>query len=216
MGIIASLYTIIKTKWPICFNCGQNQCLSTGVKKSYFCHPFHLTPEKVCRWVGEKWLISVCPFFQRSKWTQSLTKCKLSKFLSKSVILDKLFFIEGGAAPPPPYGLLLAPMGSWRHLSLPSFFFFEFAKNSFYTLCLFYPLLGGGSDKNVDESTFLLTLSLLLSFLFLMLIVKSKHSINQMVCKNYAFHFITGERISSVFLDPKNLLTPIVLHILGT
>ena len=26
---------------------GQNQCHSTGVKKSYFCHMIHLRPKKV-------------------------------------------------------------------------------------------------------------------------------------------------------------------------
>ena len=34
------------------FLSGQNQCHITGVKKSYFCHTFHLRPKKVSWWVG--------------------------------------------------------------------------------------------------------------------------------------------------------------------
>ena len=34
------------------FLSGQNQCHITGVKKSYFCHTFHLRPKKVFWWVG--------------------------------------------------------------------------------------------------------------------------------------------------------------------
>ena len=33
------------------FLLGQNQCHITGVKKSYFCHTFHLRPKKVSWWV---------------------------------------------------------------------------------------------------------------------------------------------------------------------
>ena len=33
------------------FSLGQNQYHSTGVKKSYFGHTFHLTPKKVFWWV---------------------------------------------------------------------------------------------------------------------------------------------------------------------
>merc|ERR1711873_189125 len=44
--IFASLYTIIKNKTGNIFLSGQNQCHITGVKKSYFCHTFHLSPKK--------------------------------------------------------------------------------------------------------------------------------------------------------------------------
>ena len=50
--ISASLYTIIKNKMGDIFLSGQNQCHITGVKKSYFCHTFHLRPKKVFWWVG--------------------------------------------------------------------------------------------------------------------------------------------------------------------
>ena len=66
------------------FLSGQNQCHITGVKKSYFCHTFHLRPKKVFWWVGgggwKVTLVSVCVHFlklldtQTQKWTQSLTK----------------------------------------------------------------------------------------------------------------------------------------------
>ena len=49
--IFASLYTIIKNKMGNIFLSGQNQCHITGVKKSYFCHTFHLRPKKVFWWV---------------------------------------------------------------------------------------------------------------------------------------------------------------------
>ena len=55
--IFASLYTIIENKMGDIFLTGQNQCHITGVKKSYFCHTFHLRPKKVFWWVvggGEK------------------------------------------------------------------------------------------------------------------------------------------------------------------
>ena len=51
------------------FLSGQNQCHSTGVKKSYFCHIFHLRPKKVFWWAGGRvggWkvtLVSVCVHF---------------------------------------------------------------------------------------------------------------------------------------------------------
>ena len=80
----ASLYTIIENKMGDIFLTGQNQCHITGVKKSYFCHTFHLRPKKVSWWqvVGGGWkvtLVSVCVHFlklldtQTQKWTQSLT-----------------------------------------------------------------------------------------------------------------------------------------------
>ena len=83
--IFASLYTIIKNKTGDIFLSGQNQYHITGVKKSYFCHTFHLRPKKVFWWVvGGGWwwkvtLVSVCVHFlkllntQTQKWTQSLT-----------------------------------------------------------------------------------------------------------------------------------------------
>ena len=48
----------------------QNQCHSTGVKKSYFAHTFHLTPKTLPGgWaVKSDFSFSLCP-----KWTQSLT-----------------------------------------------------------------------------------------------------------------------------------------------
>ena len=56
--IFASLFTIIKNKMGDIFLSGQNKCHITGVKKSYFCHTFHLRPKKVFWWVsgwaGEK------------------------------------------------------------------------------------------------------------------------------------------------------------------
>ena len=71
------------------FLSGQNKCHITGVKKSYFCHTFHLRPKKVFWWVVGGWrvaggggkvtLVSVCVHFlklldtQTQKWTQSLT-----------------------------------------------------------------------------------------------------------------------------------------------
>ena len=50
--IFASCNTIIKNKIGDIFLLGQNQCHITGVKKSYFCHTFHLRPKKVFWWVG--------------------------------------------------------------------------------------------------------------------------------------------------------------------
>ena len=79
------------------FLSGQNQCHITGVKKSYFCHTFHLRPKKVFWWwrvAGGRWRwwvksdfsVSLCLFlnfqtqrnqtpFQQTdtKWAQSLT-----------------------------------------------------------------------------------------------------------------------------------------------
>ena len=49
--IFASLYTIMKNKMGDIFLLGQNQCHITEVKKSYFCHTFHLRPKKVFWWV---------------------------------------------------------------------------------------------------------------------------------------------------------------------
>ena len=83
--IFASLYTIIKNKTGDIFLSGQNQCHITGVKKSYFCHTFHLRPKKVFWWAGgwqggwKVTLVSVCVHFwtfrhMDTKWTQSLTK----------------------------------------------------------------------------------------------------------------------------------------------
>ena len=68
-----NLYTIIKNKMVDIFLSGQNQCHITGVKKSYFCHTFHLRPKKVFWWVvgggggGGWWVksdfsVSLCPF----------------------------------------------------------------------------------------------------------------------------------------------------------
>ena len=74
----------------------QNQCHITGVKKSYFCHTFHLRPKKVSWWVGGGWkvtLVSVCVHFlklldtQTQKWTQSLTIKKSSHKMKKVPIL---------------------------------------------------------------------------------------------------------------------------------
>ena len=61
-----SIYNHKKTK------SGQNQCHSTGVKKSYFGHTFHLRPIKVFWW--KVTLVSVCVHFWTfrhtdSKWT---------------------------------------------------------------------------------------------------------------------------------------------------
>ena len=42
--------TIIKNKMGDIFLTGQNQCHITGVKKSYFCHTFHLRSKKVFWW----------------------------------------------------------------------------------------------------------------------------------------------------------------------
>ena len=62
--IFASLDTIIKNKMGDIFLSGQNQCNITGVKKSYFCHAFHLRPKKVSWWVVWKvTLVSVCVHF---------------------------------------------------------------------------------------------------------------------------------------------------------
>ena len=45
-----------KNKMGDIFLSGQNQCHSTGVKKSNFGHTLHLRPKKVCQWrvTGEK------------------------------------------------------------------------------------------------------------------------------------------------------------------
>ena len=52
----------------------NNQCHSTGVKKSYFGHAFHLTPKKSFLvggggglWVKSDFSVSLRPFFQRSE-----------------------------------------------------------------------------------------------------------------------------------------------------
>ena len=60
---------------------GANLWHSNGIKKSYFCHTFHLRPKKVFWWMGgwKVTLVSVCVHFlklldiQTQKWTQSLT-----------------------------------------------------------------------------------------------------------------------------------------------
>ena len=42
----------LETKIDNIFLLGQNKCHSTGVKKSYVCHIFHLRPKKSCGWGG--------------------------------------------------------------------------------------------------------------------------------------------------------------------
>ena len=68
----------------------NNQCHSTGVKKSYLGHAFHLTPKKsfLVGGGGGLWVKSdfsvVCDHFfkdQRSKWTQSLTITQETHFV---------------------------------------------------------------------------------------------------------------------------------------
>ena len=71
--IFASLYTIIKNKMGDIFLTGQNQCHITGVKKSYFCHTFHLRSKKVFWWRVGGWkvtLVSVCVHFLKLLDTQ--------------------------------------------------------------------------------------------------------------------------------------------------
>ena len=101
--IFASLYTIIKNKMGDIFLSGQNQCHITGVKKSYFCHTFHLRPKKVFWWVGGGWkvtLVSVCVHFLKLLDTQTqilnhgavsdLTAIKLS---SSSIVFNRRIFL---------------------------------------------------------------------------------------------------------------------------
>ena len=57
--ILAPLYTIIEK---------QNQCHSTKVKKSYFCHTFHPRPKQVFWWwVKSDFSVSLCPFCSKIK-----------------------------------------------------------------------------------------------------------------------------------------------------
>ena len=81
------------------FFSGQNQCHITKVKKSYFCHTFHLRPKKVFWWVGggqKVTLVSVCVHFLKlldtltQKWTQSLT----IEIISDVSFYFKYFFLE--------------------------------------------------------------------------------------------------------------------------
>ena len=56
------------------FLSGQNQCHVTEVKKSYFCHTFHLRPKKVSWWVVGGWkvtLVSICVHFLKLLDTQT-------------------------------------------------------------------------------------------------------------------------------------------------
>ena len=63
----------MKNKMGDIFLSGQNQCHITRVKKSYFCHTFHLRAKKVFWWVGggggggwwwvkSDFSVSLCPF----------------------------------------------------------------------------------------------------------------------------------------------------------
>ena len=96
------------------FLSGQNKCHITKVKKSYFCHTFHLRPKKVFWRVGggggwKVTLVSVCVHFlklldtQTQKWTQSLTKNVWSlwskntfgyKFLCKNSVFIARYLIS--------------------------------------------------------------------------------------------------------------------------
>ena len=73
------------------FLSGQNQCLITGVKKSYFCHTFHLRPKKVFWWVGgggwKVTLLSVCVHFLKlldNRHTDTEMDTELDNFLQNA------------------------------------------------------------------------------------------------------------------------------------
>ena len=76
------------------FLSGQNQCHITGVKKSYFCHTFHLRPKKVFWWVvggGGGWWwwvksdfsVSLCPFSYFYRHTDTEMDTELDKNKNK-------------------------------------------------------------------------------------------------------------------------------------
>ena len=86
------------------FLSGQNQCHITGVKKSYFCHTFHLRPKKVFWWVVGGWrvvgggwkvtLVSVCVHFLKLLDTQTTDTEMDTELDNKKTQLTRLHKID--------------------------------------------------------------------------------------------------------------------------
>merc|ERR1719334_2643003 len=90
--IFASLYTIIKKQNGRYLFIGAKSMPYHRVKKSYFCHTFHLRPKNVS-------LVSVCVHFlklldtQTHKWTQSLTIFCQNTYFCLKMIFRPCYFI---------------------------------------------------------------------------------------------------------------------------